>query len=166
MLGRSIFAILAALLLLSIHDIVQACEPRDHGAEINLQYSDVVFTCTSIFPPDSPNHNVRAQYAIRSNYSFQDYASGRIYLFPVRRYLNTTPNLTCPEIGDGTANVLVAPSDEGGLQLDITNDVPGGNLGGPSTYKITAQDGTVITGWNANGKTFPAMPFPIIFPTT
>ena len=58
-----------------------------------LQYSDVVFTCTSIFPPDSPNHNVRAKYAIRSNYSFQDYASGRIYLFPVRRYLNTTPNL-------------------------------------------------------------------------
>jgi hypothetical protein len=117
-----------------------------------LEYSDVLFQCTSIYPPQSPNYNVRAKYAIRSNYSFRDYASGRIYLFPVRRYLNTTPNLTCPEIGDGTENALVTPSDEGGMQLDISNDVPGGVNSGPSTYKLTMKDGTVITGWNASGR--------------
>src|SRR5262249_43097354 len=49
-----------------------------------LRYSDTLFTCTSIFGPESPYFNVRAKYAIRSNYVFQD-ATGRIYQFPVRK---------------------------------------------------------------------------------
>jgi RHS repeat-associated protein len=116
-----------------------------------LKYSDTEFVCSSIFGPESQYYNVRAHYAVRANYIFQDFASGRIYQFPVRKYKNLTPNLICPEIG-GASDVLVAPSDEGGMQLDIRDDVPGGNMGGSATFKITTKDGTTITSWRANGK--------------
>jgi RHS repeat-associated protein len=114
-----------------------------------LKYSDTQYACNSIYDPSSPNYSLRAKYAIRGNYAFKDYASGRIYQFPARSY-RKLDNLQCPE-GVGTTNALVAPSDEGGMQLDITNDVPGGLNGAPAIYKATANDGTVITGWNANG---------------
>ena len=49
MFGRSVFAALTALLLLvSVADVAHACEPRDHGAAINIDYSDVVFLGTVI----------------------------------------------------------------------------------------------------------------------